>query len=235
MKVFWALFLGLLLLAGSGFAAALLIPACGVGAGFRPAWLNFCVADDVRDARLATLSIEDSNFDLVREIAQLEREVAAIQCTAQNADPEPPSPIETPPVASTPPSIDADAWRRRDLAVLQGCWELDSEYRVQHVRTGALTHFTEWSMCFTTDGQGREEMLATNGVTCNGEVTGQFDGAGRLLISEPGNLACSDNSFIYQRSLSCALDDTGRASCSVTQPEIGRNSQVQLRRSSGVQ
>ena len=247
MKVALALLLAVLLAAGAAFAAVSLVPACGVSTTFLQRWLNFCTPDEVLGLREQAALIEERNDELRRDVARMERELSAIQCTAVYntpvqpdilATPEPtPAPFPTPDPAptDTQPDIDSDAWRRGDLAVLDGCWDLDSDYKVEHVRTGETTHFNQWRMCFSAGGQGSEEMRATNGVTCNGPVLGQFDGNGRLDITEPDNLPCSNQTYIYRRALSCTLNADGRATCAVRQPEINRTSQVQLRRSPGGQ
>ncbi len=213
---------GATLFAGAVVAgAALLLPACGA-----LPWANLCPdTDPEAEARLADLNA--GNTALSREIAFLERELALLQCTAVHPDP-PPLVLPTP-VPPAPP-IDTEAWERRDIGAMDGCWELESDYRTQNDRTGEITHFTEWTMCFADDGQGRATMRATNGTTCAGSVAGSFAQDGRLIVTEAGNLACSDATFIYRRVLGCALLDGGMASCSVDQPQVGRTSTVILRR-----
>jgi hypothetical protein len=143
-----------------------------------------------------------------------------------------------PPVTPIPPipdvpELDADGWRRGDLASLAGCWDLDSDYRTQNVQTGAVTNYTDWQMCFASDGSGEARMRATNGVTCTGAISGSFDGGGHLAVAETGNLTCSDDTYIYRRNLTCALTSGTGASCQVSQPEVNRTSTVQLRRTTG--
>ncbi len=201
-------------------SAALLLPACGA-----LPWADRCDRPDPEVAgRLADLGA--ANAALWREVAFLERELALLQCTADLPEPPPPAAVVPPPA----PPIDAEAWQRRDIGAMDGCWELDSDYRTQNDRTGEITHFTEWTMCFDGDGQGRATMRATNGTTCAGPVAGQFASDGRLVVTEAGNLACSDATFIYRRELGCALLDGGAASCGVDQPQVGRSSTVLLRR-----
>ncbi len=183
-------------------------------------------------------TLDGDNEALRREILMLERRLGAVQCEADYSGiesvPELPASVE-PQIEATRPSqpedeIDADAWEAGDVGLLEGCWELDSDIRVQDVDTGTYTHFNQWNMCFDASGQGRETMQATNGTSCEGTVSGQFRTTGRLAISEPGNLMCSDGSYIYQRDLDCSLSADGLASCAVRQPELQRNSTVRLRR-----
>lgn len=216
-------------------AGALLIPACGLRTPALVSWLGVCPAPETlaRQDRLAIAAAEADQ--LQREIAFLERELAAIPCTAIHPvedvpDPDPPAEQARIP-EPTEPEIDSRKWERRDIGVLNGCWELDSNYSARHIRTGEVTHFNQWTMCFDTDGSGTEEMRATNGTRCQGNVGAEFDGGGSLVISEPGNLACDDRTFIYRRVTSCRLNARGVARCQVNQPELGRTSSVRLRRS----
>jgi hypothetical protein len=202
--------------AGTAAASAwLLLPACAVtlpGLGHCPDPADAALLD-----RLVVL--EAQNAELTRTVAALERELAAMQCTADLPDAPPP-----------PPPIDPDAWARRDLGVLDGCWRLDSTYATRNVRTGEVTTYDAWRMCFDAGGAGQAEMRGTNGVTCTGAVQGAFAADGQLAVTEAGNLTCSDGSFIYRRDLVCALSGDGGAACAVTQAEVGSASTVRLRR-----
>ena len=58
-------------------------------------------------------------------IGQLERELLALaQCPA--------------PPAEDPAQIDPNRWDEQDLGLLEGCWQLDSDYTVRNVRTEEL-------------------------------------------------------------------------------------------------
>lgn len=220
--------LGFLLAGGlvlvSGGAAALLLPACGIGLP----GADFCVSDGDAAAERALAETRADIAALTREIAALEGEVSRVQCAAVHPEPEPLPPVVAAP--QPPEGIDSDAWLRRELAAMEGCWELDSVYRAQDIRTGVVTTYDVWRICFDADGAGAAEMRATTGATCGGAITGAFDSAGALSIVEAAGLECSDGSFIYRRDLTCGLDGTGGAACTVEQPEVGRSSTVALRR-----
>lgn len=209
-------------------SAWLLLPACATalpGLGRCP--------DPAEAAALERLAVLDGqNADLTREVAALERALAARQCTADWPDPPPEVALPDPP-APAPPPIDPEAWARRDLGVLDGCWQLDSSYATRNVRTGEITTYDEWRMCFDAEGAGTAEMLGSNGVTCTGAVRGAFAADGQLAVTEEANLGCSDDSFIYRRDLTCALSGDGGAACAVTQAEVGSASTVRLRRAEG--
>ena len=220
------------LIAGVAVAGYLTLQSCGLNAGFMQKWLpGSCRLDDAADTSTRLASLKQRNESLRRDVVAAERALAQLQCDAVYEQPLPVAPPPTLPDPAPAPTIDEDAWRAGDLGALNGCWDLDSNYRVQHIQTWAITHYTQWRMCFDANGGGTEEMTATNGTRCKGSVSGQFDGAGHLAIDEPGNLQCSDGTMIFQRVLNCALSGDGTASCTETQPELGRTSTVRLRRS----
>jgi hypothetical protein len=220
------------LVAGVAVAGYLALQSCGLNAPFLQKWLpGTCHVDDAEDARTRLFSLKLRNESLRRDVIAAERALAQLQCDAVYEQPLPAAPPPTLPDIPQAPTIDEDAWRAGDLGALNGCWDLDSNYRVQHIQTGAITHYTQWRMCFDATGRGTEEMTATNGTRCNGNVSGRFDAGGHLGIDEPGNLQCSDGTMIFQRVLNCALSGDGTASCTETQPELGRTSTVRLRRS----
>ena len=226
-------------------AAALVLPACALLSPIFGDRLFFCKPERVlvMEERLEDLRAE--NAALSGEIAALEREIGQIQCVTQYFEPElppppppPPEPVPEPEPAPPPEppiarneGVDPDRFRERDIAVLEGCWALDSEFRTRDVRTGRVTFYNQWNMCFDANGNGREQMRATNGVTCNGPVRGNFSGGGSLVITEPGNLRCSNGSEIFRRVTSCQVNPNGTASCVSRQPDRNTRSPVQLRRS----
>lgn len=210
-------------------ASYLVLQACTIQLPLNLPWLQVCVASETEaaEADLARLSVD--NESLLREIRLAEQALGKLQCEADYSS-DLPDLAASGSSAPQSDSIDTDAWQDQNVSVLEGCWELDSDLSVENLQTRAVTRFTQWNMCFDASGDGTERMAATNGVSCEGPVEGAFDAAGRLAIREPGDLTCSDNSFIYQRDLACSLNDNGLASCVVAQPELDRNSTVRLRR-----
>lgn len=206
----------------------LVLQACAVALPFGLQWRGFChsPAAPAAEAELATLM--ERNGRLRQDIALAERELGLAQCEIVRPPLVFPLPADLPRAESE--EIDAEAWQSGDVSLLEGCWALNSNYQVTNVQTGIVSTFNEWTMCFDAQGSGNQTMTATNGTTCSGAVNGSFVASGRLAIAEPGNLACSDNTFIYQRDLACALSSDGLASCEVVQPELNRRSTVQLRR-----
>lgn len=212
----------LALLAVTAVAALLILQSCALRSGLLPpALAGYCPDAGARAAVAGRIeALRERQAVLTRQIVQAERELAAIPCQAVHAVPEP---------APAAPGIDEAAWRAGDLGLLEGCWSLDSNYRVENLGTGAITEYTEWRMCFDGSGQGRGTMRATNGTTCEGAVGARFDGEGRLIMQEGANLTCSDSTFIYRRDLSCALAGDGFATCTQSQSDVGRSVALRLR------
>lgn len=233
-------------------SAALLLQACGVRLPFKANAISICVDGRAQavDARLALL--ETDRDALNREIALLERELATTQCQAVLPEPPrdvaermptptpQPEPIPDPPrvldrradLPSDPDGLNRETFENRDIAVLEGCWDLDSDYQTQNVNTGRVTDYNRWHMCFDDSGRGTQTMQGTDGTTCQGPVEGRFDNDGRLMIDDGAPLPCSNGSQIFRRVTTCQLDDTGRADCFSEQPfdNRGGTSDVGLRR-----
>lgn len=157
------------------------------------------------------VALADRRSELERRIAALQQDLAQTQC------------IPTP--AAKAPEIQPEQWEKGDLAVLEGCWALDQVYRLINRNSGALSEFRDWRICFDAAGKGTQSMRSTSGVTCEAGMSGAFAENGDLLMRDPGNLSCSDNTFIYRREVTCALTAEETVLCSDVQPEIGTHSE----------
>lgn len=230
MRLLPIVFLGFLLTLSIAAATFALLPACGVRLPFFGT-VDFCAPRGAAAAAARLESLAATGADLSRRIAALERELGAVQCTrVVEAPPIPaPAPVPTPVPA---PEADSRAWDEGDVARLEGCWSLDSPFQTTDERTGVISHYNSWRMCFGADGSGSEEMRADTGATCSGPVTGRL-AAGELVIEEPGNLPCSGGSFIYRMVSRCTPKPDGTAVCQLTQPEIGSAGTVSFRRAEG--
>jgi hypothetical protein len=158
---------------------------------------------------------------LQSRIADLQRRLAQRECTI------------APPTsrALAPSAIDPDAWEDRDVSLLNGCWELDSDLRFIDDLTQELRATDAWTMCFDAAGNGSQILSLDGVISCTSDkVSAAFDAAGELIVRDNANVQCSDNSFIYERVISCALADDGTAACESRQPETGSRSRLSLRR-----
>jgi len=189
----------------AGIAAYLVLQACALPLPML-AHLSGCATDADRTA-LAQLTRATAHAgELQRQIFELEREVAALQC------------LKGPASASAP--LTPEGWAEESLKMFYGCWALDQTYRTRDIDTGAIRTYSRWLMCFDDHGNGRQTMQSNDGITCEGPVKAQYDGA-NVQIIEAENLTCDDGGFVHQRQISCALAEGGGALCDTLQPETG--------------
>lgn len=197
------------------FAAFLLLQACALPVSLLQKYVSSCrtpseiVTTDNLQVSMAT------GLDLQRRIFELERELAAKQCIRAPIDPNAP--------------LTTEGWNNRDLKMLLGCWNLDTTYRTRDVDSGEIRTYSEWQMCFDTQGNGTQVMRANDGTVCEGTVRAEFAGGGLSLV-EPGNLACEGGGYIHQRQISCAAAAGGTASCDTLQPETNGKATVTFER-----
>lgn len=160
---------------------------------------------------------------LEAEIRRLERELLAkANCPiAPPATPEPQPPSD---------GIDRDLWEQGDLSVLEGCWELESDYQAKVIQTGQPFTITEWRACFDAEGNGTgQRFKASHGPVCSGPQRAEFDGNGSMIIRDLGNVPCTQNFRFLQRTITCTLNEDDRADCIATDT-AGGASQIKLRR-----
>jgi hypothetical protein len=241
--------LGLALVATVAAAALTLLPACAVRLPWR-AVVDTCPPRPGPGAAvLAAEAAEAERLALTREVQALERAIASIRCAVVAPVPEPapeplpepvpeprqaevaPAPPPTPAPPRTESGIDRERFENRDLAAMEGCWELVTRYDVRDRRTGRVTSFRNWRICLDANGRGSETMRSVNGVQCRGPVTASFGRDGGFVIREPANLPCNNGTEIYRRVITCRLDRAGRANCDSFQPEINGRGAATLRRS----
>lgn len=204
----------------------LLLQACGLRLPLLGTVVSACEDDAILDTRRSLTQELARSRDLAAEVAALERDLALKVC---KADPPPPPPPPPPPEPETPSGLAPDAFEDNDISVMEGCWELSSQYDVRDIRTGQVTSFRSWQICFDAAGNGREVMRATDGTRCEGRLSGNI-ADGRLDMREPGNLQCSNGSEIFRRDIRCALDAGGSANCTTYQPETNGRGNAKLRR-----
>jgi hypothetical protein len=220
--------LGVALICVTGGAVAALLPACSVVLPFNLAAPQSCVIAGAREAALQDEAADAERAALSRKIAMLERDLGRARCLRAPA-PQ----ASAPAIPDTPSGIDPDAFDARDMRAMEGCWELDSEYRARDPQTGKVTDFTEWNICLDATGAGSQTMRAVDGTTCSGSVSAGFGDDGSFSVIEPVDLQCSNDTFIYRRETSCRLTADGRALCEAVQPEQNTRAPATLRRAKG--
>ena len=124
-------------------------------------------------------------------------------------DPPPPAPPPPPPPRADLPQ---DRWDQGDISMLNGCWNLDSNYRTRDIDTGRIDSVRTWQMCFDRNGRGRQTMTYDNGRRCEGPVQGRFEGR-TLVIDDTADLPCGDGYRVLHRVGRCERTSETRAEC----------------------
>ncbi|MCF6231884.1 MAG: hypothetical protein L3J36_02090 [Rhodobacteraceae bacterium] len=223
---FFVITLALVLIGLIGLSAWLLLRSCAVHLPFTDRLITVCETQEAIQTRSDLRQTDRDNHALSLRIARLQRQLGDVICEAEPPPPPPPPPPEP----ETPSGLDPEAFDEADISVMEGCWELSSNYSVRHVRTNKITRFKYWRICFDANGQGSEIMRSTDGIVCKGNLSGKLPGNGKLTMREPGNLQCDNDSYIYRRDITCTLDQDGSAKCKTYQPETQGRDTVTLRR-----
>ncbi len=228
--------LGAAALAGLTFAqAATLLPSCGVLLGSIGV-IDFCPRPNDAEETDAIEREADRSRDLAARIRRLERRLAGLPaCRPDPAPPpEPPPPPPELPRAATPPPdperLDPEKWEDKDVSLLEGCWSLSSDYRLRNTRTRVVTAVDTWEICFDANGRGRQTLVQTDGMRCEGPMRARFRRDGRLRIDDVGDLPCTGNIIVHERRMTCELEAGGEAACVATQEETGSRSNVRITR-----
>jgi hypothetical protein len=202
----------------SVLAMRVVLPACDV----RPAGLGICPTSEV----VVSTGIADALAErraLADRIAALQLDLAQRQCPIEEA--------AQARSAAEPGYIDSEAWEDRDVSLLEGCWELDSDLSFIDRVTNELREAEGWNMCFDAQGNGSQTLSLAGDVTCSSDrVSAAFDASGDLVIRDNADLECSDNTYVFERIITCALAVDGTAACQSRQPETGSQSSLSLRR-----
>jgi len=131
------------------------------------------------------------------------------------------------------PDLPEDGWKKRDLAVLEGCWVLGHDApAVRRPPNAPEIHGTTTAarLCFSKTGRGTYEVsnrFPDGTSDCKGAVTAAYEADGVVRITYP-NLPCTPvggaNTYWVAGTLSCRRADDTRAICS------HRNSELEFRR-----
>lgn len=190
-----------------------------------------CVVDAEGLADLQALDrarAEARDLAAERDRLRTERGRRQLDCALPEAPPAPEAPRPPPRVEPRPPpappsppaprtDLPAERWNRGDLGMLEGCWNLDSNYTTRDVRTGRVSRVQSWRMCFDRNGRGSQTLIYDNGTRCEAPVEGSFDGP-NLRIRDRGDVRCTDGSYIFERFAECRRVNDSRAACTSRQP-----------------
>ena len=161
---------------------------------------------------------------LERDLARTAR--ACPQPVALQPPPELSAQLEPP--EPDPDSLDAEKWEEKDISVLEGCWDLSSDYRLRDRNTGERVSVESWEMCFDSTGNGGQQIVMSDGAECTADTLASFLEDGRLQISDLDNVQCTGGFYIYRRIMRCELESNGEAACISQQPETGSRSELRI-------
>ena len=215
-SVLIGVFGALILLVLSLVQAATLLPGCGLRLGTSE-YLNFCRDPDAGGPSPELGAELERRAALEDRMRGLERSLAGLRA----CPPPAPAPEPEPEPEPEPDNLDAERWREQDIALLEGCWSLASDYRLRNSESGSVTEVESWRMCFDAEGRGEQQIAQTDGAQCTGEVSASFADDGQLQVSDDADVECTD-SYIFRRVMTCTLEPNGEAICQSRQPERGR-------------
>lgn len=208
--------LGFLVLAVVVFR--LVLPACAALPVVGKLFPSRCPGANVSALDTTMRAERERQGALQARIGQLERELLALaHCPVVAPEPEDRS------------AIDRERWEERDLALLEGCWLLDSDYRIRNRRTGVVTSVTEWRVCFDDQGAGTQRLTLSTGEICDEPMSARFLDSGELFLKDDGAVECNRGRRIYERHSTCSLDQNNRANCLQTLPDLPDHPAVAVR------
>jgi hypothetical protein len=149
---------------------------------------------------------------LEAEISQLKKNISKVQSRISDKKcPKAETPTKT---EDKPPKIDSSLWQQGNLEVLNGCWTLDWDYKMQKENTGEIVGVSLWDVCFSASSEiGLQTLLLEDGTKCvDRPIKGEFknvDGISRLFLDDTKDIKCSSNAIVYQRRIECELRQNG--------------------------
>lgn len=203
--------------------ASTLLPSCGLRLGALGD-LVFCRSPAAGDASPELAAELERRAALENRLRGLKRRLAGLPACP------PPQPVAEPEPEPEPEGLDEKQWRERDLAVLEGCWSLASDYTLRNRITGVITRVESWKMCFDDAGRGEQRLVRTDGRECTADAFASFGEDGQLQIDDRTDVQCTGGVRIYRRIMSCTLEPNGQAACVTRQPETGSSSNVRIMR-----
>ena len=192
-----------------------------------PAPLQCTVVPGQREAMLAQANEESRTAELRTLLATVTEEVGRrqLQCPipvlpSPSAHQRTPAPPAAPPAVPPRADLPQERWDRRDVSLLDGCWNLTTGISVGP-NPASMVPIRMWRMCFDGQGAGQQTVVLENGATCEGPLAASFGGGDRLHVTQPR--ACTGSRLSIGRSdMQCRRVSDAEATC------IGTNQQGAL-------
>jgi hypothetical protein len=185
-------------------AVGLLLPAFG---GLLPGPPACMAAPGQLDLLAAQNHAADRGDELRQLLAVLDDEIGRrqLQCPIRNAA----GPAVPPPRADLP----QENWNRHDLAMLEGCWRNITHLETHDASTGALRDVRQWQLCFDRSGNGRQTLVWTDGVTCQGPMRATFSDDSHLVLTDSARCTAASRRFLYGGRFECERISDSEATC----------------------
>lgn len=90
-------------------------------------------------------------------------------------------PLPAPPVHADLP---ADKWDKRDLSILDGCWNKYTHLVLRDTVTSAEISVRDWTICFDRGGHGKQNLTLSDGSRCQNSLTAAFTDNNQLLLTD---------------------------------------------------
>ena len=161
------------------------------------------------EAELALVLEEGGRRRLACPIPRLPQPPPIIrQAEAPPAPPPPPRAATSP---EPPRALPREAWDRGDLGMLDGCWRNTTDMQTRDVNTDRVNPVRSWEMCFDRSGTGRQTIIWTNGMRCDGPLRATFEGP-IVRFTEPARCSGS-TSLTYLGRHECRRLNDSEAEC----------------------
>jgi len=157
------------------------------------------------DTLRGQMELDGRGQELRTLLATLTEEVGRAQLLCPVAAlPQAPAPAPRPSPAAPPRAdLPQDRWDRRDLAMLEGCWNLYTAITVFNENGTQASKIRSWRQCFDGHGTGRQTIALEDGRQCEGALAASFGQDAVLRVTEPtachGTLHLSRNERLCRR------------------------------------
>ncbi|MDR3519060.1 MAG: hypothetical protein P4M00_24950 [Azospirillaceae bacterium] len=210
-------------------------------------WLPTATACVAVPEQMTTLKAQnlaaEHGSELRKLLADLDDEIGRrrLQCPLRQASPAPtPAPVAAPaPAPAAPPHADQphaalpqQQWNQHDLDMLDGCWTNTTNMRITFEQTHAVHDVKSWRICFDHSGHGHQTISLTNGETCEGSLTAEFNSDNELTLTDVSRCAGARLS-VRKGRLICQRTDDSEATCDrvdLEGPARGMHQQGKFRR-----
>lgn len=147
----------------------------------------------------------DRTADIASEIADLNQQLVMARSSVENA--------------CNRPEISEEDWNSGNTEVLEGCWQLEYEYRMFYGGDqNRPNDLVDWGFCLeSAGGYASQDLFFEDGLQCtNQRLYYEFvdqQGSTQLRLADNNNLPCYRNGLqsaeVTEREILCSLNPSG--------------------------